>query len=128
MKLSKREHDSMSTNPSSTHPEERHPHVPGDAVAAPRIINERADQREGALIGGISAVGIVVGIALGALVGLVAAAFPVIDWWMGLIIGGFAGAVLVVFTAARLGLRALEDESLPPSVKRSGEPGARDWR
>jgi hypothetical protein len=83
------------------------------------------DQRESSFLAGISLLGVVVGGVTGATIGLIAAAFPVIDWWMGLMIGGLAGLTAAGLATARLGLRSIQDESLPPDVRTRGERGLR---
>src|SRR5262245_60348713 len=117
----------MATNMPQNAPdtEKPHPRVPGDDPSVYRAINEPMDEREGLLITGTAIAGVGAGILVGCLAGLIAAAFPMIDWWMGLIIGGFAGGTLAAFTFTRLSLRQVQDESLPPVVKKGGEPAAR---
>jgi hypothetical protein len=115
----------MTTNPQPTPSHEQQTRVPGDDPSVPRVINEPLDQHESSFVTGTAIFGIIVGGVIGGALGLIAAIFPVIDWWMGLIIGFFAGATFAAFVTTRLGLRSLADESLPPPVKRGGEPGAR---
>ena len=116
----------MATNTSHTPPTPDHKQrVPGDDLSVPRLLNEPLDQHESTFVAGTSLFGILLGGLAGAVLGLMASAFPVIDWWMGLMIGAIAGATAAAFVVTRLGLRKLQDESLPPAVKRGGEPQAR---
>lgn len=87
----------------------------------PRLINEPADEHESSFLAGASIGGAIVGALIGAGIGLVAAAFPVVTWWMGLMIGALCGLVLAGLVMARLGIRSIQDESLPPDVRRHGE-------
>ena len=114
----------MATNKTNTSDHKQQ--VPGDDPSVPRLMNEPLDQHESSFVAGTSLLGILLGGLAGAGLGLIAAAFPVIDWWMGLMIGAIAGATAAAFVVTRLGLRKLQDESLPPAVKRGGEPLARD--
>ena len=95
--------------------------VAGDGQREPRLINEPADQHESSFLAGASIGGAIAGALVGAGIGLIAAAFPIITWWMGLMIGTLCGLVLAGLVMARLGIRSIQDESLPPDVRRHGE-------
>jgi hypothetical protein len=115
----------MATNKTQPDPKSKHPRVPGDDATVPRVLNEPLDERESSFITATSLFGIVAGAAIGGVLGLIAAAFPGINWWTGLMVGAIAGATAAAFITTRLGIRALDDESLPPAVKHGGEARAR---
>jgi uncharacterized membrane protein len=86
-------------------------------------VNEPVDQHESSFMAGVSIGGALAGAVIGAALGLIASAFPVIDWWMGLMIGALCGLTAAGLVMARLGIRSIQDESLPPDVRRHGERG-----
>jgi hypothetical protein len=121
------DHDGMASGISSSGGETRdhEQRVTWDDVDVRRVDTEPLDERESTIVTGASILGIIAGGVLGSIAGLIAAVFPVITWWMGLMIGAICGGIAAAMIAARLELETLQDESLPPEVRREGEAGAR---
>src|SRR5262245_40615784 len=67
--------------------------VPGDAYLEPRADNEPLDEHESTFMTRAAVLGMLGGGLAGACLGLIAAAFPAINWWTGLMIGAIVGLI-----------------------------------